>query len=148
MKILRINPQDTYPIRQEVLIPDRDIKKAKFPLDEDEDISFHLGAFVDGTLVSVASFFYEKNPAFPEHLHQYQLRGMATLPAYQRRGLSRELLKMAFPIIKQNFCTLIWCNARLAAVPFYEKVGLKIKDPMPFEIPGIGPHLLMYKTLD
>lgn len=147
MKILRINPQDTYSIRQEVLIPDRDIKKAKFPMDEDEDISFHLGAFIDGSLVSVASFFYEKNDAFPDHLHQYQLRGMATLPAYQRQGLSRELLKMAFPIIKQNLCTLIWCNARVSAVPFYEKVGLTVKNSNPFEIPEIGPHLLMYKIL-
>lgn len=146
MKILRINPQDTYAIRTQVLVPDHDLKKAKFEGDDDEDISFHLGAFEDGKLVSVASFFYERNPLFPD-LHQYQLRGMATMPEFQNRGLSRELLTMAFPIIKQNFCSLLWCNARLNAVGFYEKVGFKKHTGDVFEIPEIGPHVLMYKQI-
>ena len=146
MKVLRINAADTYPIRQQVLIPDHDPKKAKFESDDDEDISFHLGAFQDLQLVSVASFYYDRNSTFPEQ-HQYQLRGMATLPEFQRLGLSSELLNMAFPIIKQNFCTLLWCNARVTAIGFYQKVGFKIQDEIPFEIEGIGPHVLMYKNI-
>ncbi|AUN97951.1 GNAT family N-acetyltransferase [Bacteriovorax stolpii] len=146
MKVLRLSAQDTYPIRQQVLIPDHDIKKAKFENDEDEDISFHLGAFKDSKLVSVASFYYERNPIFQDQ-HQYQLRGMATLPEFQGQGLSSELLTMAFPIIKQNFCTLLWCNARTTAVGFYEKVGFKKLNEEVFEIEGIGPHVLMYKNI-
>ncbi len=124
MKVLRISAQDTYPIRQQVLVPSHELKKAKFENDDDEDVSFHLGAFKDTKLVSVASFFYERNPLFPD-LHQYQLRGMATLPGNQGQGLSSELLTSAFPIIKQNFCTLLWCNARTSAVGYYEKVGFQ-----------------------
>ena len=146
MKVLRLSAQDTYPIRQQVLIPDHDIKKAKFENDDDEDISFHLGAFKDSKLVSVASFYYERNPTFQDQ-HQYQLRGMATLPGFQGQGLSSELLTMAFPIIKQNFCTLLWCNARTTAVGFYEKVGFKKLNDEIFEIEGIGPHVLMYKSI-
>lgn len=146
MKVLRISAQDTYPIRQQVLVPSRELKKAKFENDDDEDISFHLGAFKDSKLVSVASFFYERNPLFPD-LHQYQLRGMATLPENQGQGLSSELLTTAFPIIKQNFCTLLWCNARLSAVGFYEKVGFKKYNDEVFEIEEIGPHVLMYKNI-
>ena len=146
MKILRINHQDTYSIRTQLLTPDHDIKKVKFEGDDDEDISFHLGAFIDGKLVSVASFFYERNPLFPDQ-HQYQLRGMATLPEFQNRGLSRELLTMAFPIIKQNFCSLLWCNARLSAVGFYEKVGFQKLNDNVFDIPEIGKHLLMFKSI-
>lgn len=146
MKILRINHQDTYQIRTQVLVPDHDVKKAKFEGDDDEDISFHLGAFIEGKLVSVASFFYERNPLFPDQ-HQYQLRGMATLPEFQNQGLSKELLTMAFPIIKQNFCSLLWCNARLSAVGFYEKIGFQKLNDNIFEIPEIGKHVLMFKAI-
>lgn len=146
MKVLRINAVDTYQIRQKVLIPDHDIKKVKFDNDDDEDISFHLGAFKDSQLVSVASFFYDRNTTFKDE-HQYQLRGMATLPEFQGQGLSSELLNMAFPIIKQNFCTLLWCNARVTAIGYYQKVGFKIQDETVFEIEGIGPHVLMYKNI-
>jgi predicted GNAT family N-acyltransferase len=146
MKVLRISASDTYPIRQEVLIPDHDSKKVKFDFDDDEDVSFHLGAFKDSKLVSVASFYYERNTLFKDQ-HQYQLRGMATLPEYQGQGLSSELLNMAFPIIKQNFCTLLWCNARESAVGYYKKVGFLTHDDSIFEIEGIGPHILMYKSI-
>lgn len=146
MKILRVSHTDTYQIRTQMLVPDHDQKKAKFEGDDDEDMSFHLGAFVDGKLVSVASFFYERNSKFQD-LHQYQLRGMATLPEFQHQGLSRELLKMAFPIIKQNFCSLLWCNARTNAKGFYEKVGFTVFDSNTFEIEGIGEHILMSKQI-
>lgn len=146
MKVLRISASDTYPLRQKVLVPTHDLKKAKFDHDDDEDISFHLGAFKDGNLVSVASFYYERNPTFPDQ-HQYQLRGMATLPEYRNQGLSSELLNMAFPIIKQNFCTLLWCNARVSAVGYYEKVGFKKFNDHVFEIEDIGPHVLMSKPI-
>lgn len=146
MKVLRISASDTYPIRQQVLIPDHDSKKVKFENDDDEDLSFHLGAFKDSKLVSVASFYYERNSLFKDQ-HQYQLRGMATLPEFQAQGLSSELLNMAFPIIKQNFCTLLWCNARVSAVGYYKKVGFLSYDDSVFEIEGIGPHVLMYKSI-
>ena len=146
MKVLRISASDTYLLRQQVLVPDRDLKKVKFEFDDDEDISFHLGAFKDSKLVSVASFFYERNTLFKD-LHQYQLRGMATLPEYQGQGLSSELLTMAFPIIKQNFCTLLWCNAKTSAVGFYEKVSFQKYDGSIFTVPGIGPHTLMFKNI-
>ncbi len=147
MKILRISANDTYPIREQVLLPQgMPTNLIKFEGDDDEDVSFHLGAFKDSHLVSVASFFYERNSLFPD-MHQYQLRGMATLPEYQNQGLSRELLKMAFPIIKQNFCTLLWCNARVNAQGFYEKVGFNVLDGKIFEIEKIGPHILMFKNI-
>ncbi len=146
MKILRIAASDTYAIRHKVLGPHLTMDKIKFPNDDDEDLSFHLGAFQDGKLVSVASFYYEKSPEFSD-LHQYQLRGMATLPEFEKKGFSSELLKVAFPIIKQNFCSLVWCNARKSAVGFYEKVGFQKLNENEFEIPEIGPHMLMFKKL-
>ena len=120
MKVLRINASDTYEIRNQMLRPGLPIESCHFDGDDDEQ-TFHLGAFVENKLVSVASFFFEKNSTF-EDPYQYRLRGMATLPDYQKQGLSRELLKMAFPIVKQNMCSLLWCNAREVATGFYQKI--------------------------
>lgn len=145
LKVLRIGPDDTWPLRQKLLRPGRPLDEVKFEGDDDEQ-TFHLGAFIDNKLVSVASFYYQKHLEL-EGDHHYRLRGMATHPDHQCKGLSRELLNVAFPIIKQNFCSLVWCNAREEAIGFYEKAGFSVKRG-PFEIEGIGPHYLMYKSLD
>jgi len=60
----------------------------------------------------------------------YQLRGMATDLKWQKRGLGSRLLSW----IEKYFCEqmiamlkapniYLWCNARVSAVPFYEKQG-------------------------
>jgi len=113
---------------------------------DDDELTFHLGAFVDKKLVSIASFYFEKNDTFPEQ-YQYRLRGMATLPEYQGQGLSSALLRTAFPVIKQNQCTLLWCNAREKAMGFYEKVGFRPTGEH-FSIPQIGKHILMSIKID
>jgi GNAT superfamily N-acetyltransferase len=87
-----------------------------------DDQTFHLGAFDKSKLVSVASFYFKKNSKIEGDYH-YQLTGMATLPEYQKKGHSRELLNAAFPIIKQNFCSVVWCKTHGEASGFYEKVG-------------------------
>lgn len=144
MKVLRINAADTFQIRQQMLRPGQSIDKCNFTGDED-DQTFHLGAFKDGKLISVASFYFETHPDLEEQ-YQFRLRGMATLPDHQHQGLSSQLLKTAFPIIKQNFCPLVWCNARKNAIGFYQKVGFEAASDE-FDIPGIGPHVLMYKSI-
>ena len=100
MKVLRINASDTYQIRNQILRPGQPVEACHFPEDEN-DQSFHLGAFLDSKLVSVASFYFERKDTLQEEF-QYRLRGMATLEEHQGKGLSSALLKTAFPIIKQN----------------------------------------------
>lgn len=141
MKVLRVSGRDTYPLRHKMLRPSGTLQDCIFPGDQDE-LTFHLGAFVENKLASVASFYFENHPLFKEHPHQYRLRGMATLPDHQGLGLSSALLKTAFPLIKQNQCHFLWCNARATAVGFYQKVGFVPYGDI-FEIPLIGPHQLM-----
>ncbi|MDD0852285.1 GNAT family N-acetyltransferase [Halobacteriovorax sp. GB3] len=144
MKVLRISASDTHNIRKQVLAPHLPLEKCVFEGDEEEQ-TFHLGAFVDGKLVSIASFFYHKNDTFEEE-NQFQLRGMATLEEHRGKGLSSELLKVAFPVIKQNFCNLVWCDARTSAQGFYQQVGFE-KTGEVFNVEDIGEHILMYKNL-
>lgn len=145
MEVLRIKANDTYAIRHKMLRPNGTVEDCMFQGDHDE-LTFHLGAFVDKKLVSVASFYFERHPSFHEP-YQYRLRGMATLPEYQGQGHSSALLRTAFPVIKQNQCALLWCNARDKATGFYLKVGFQPKGEL-FSIQNIGKHLLMSINID
>jgi len=127
-----------------MLRPGKNQDTCLFPGDDDEN-TFHLGAFYKTRLVSVASFYFNKNNSFP-HQNQYQLRGMATLSEFQSKGFSKELLKFGFPLIKRNLCQVVWCNARKSAIGFYKKTGFEeVGDE--FTIPSIGAHKLMYLKL-
>lgn len=142
MIVKQIDAKDTYNIRQQVLRAGLPIETCYFDYDNDE-YTFHLGAYVNDHLASIASFYLIQNPAF-EDKYQFQLRGMATLPEYQGQGLSSALLKTAFPIIEKNHVNILWCNARIEAIGFYEKVGFKSLG-QEFEIEGVGAHKLMFK---
>lgn len=145
MEVLRIKAIDTYAIRHKMLRPNGTVEDCMFHGDHDE-LTFHLGAFVDKKLVSVASFYFERHPSFHEP-YQYRLRGMATLPEYQGQGHSSALLRTAFPVIKNNQCALLWCNAREKATGFYLKVGFESKGEI-FTIQNIGKHSLMSINID
>ncbi len=145
MEVLRIKSIDTYPIRHKMLRPNGTMEDCMFQGDNDE-MTFHLGAFVDKKLVSVASFYFENHPSFPD-AYQYRLRGMATLPEHQGQGLSSSLMRTAFPVIKQNQCTLLWCNAREKAMGFYIKVGFQSSGEL-FTIRNVGKHMLMSIVID
>ena len=144
MIVRQISYKDTLSIRHQMLRPGKKHETCFFPGDDDEN-TFHLGAFVNSKLVSVASFYFSQNDNLPQE-NQYQLRGMATLPEFQSKGFSRELLKFGFPLIQRNLCQIVWCNARSSAIGFYKKTGFEeIGDE--FEIPTVGPHRLMYLKL-
>ena len=71
---------------------------------------------------------------------------MATDINFSRQGYGMKIMKTAFKTLKNKNCDLIWCNARLLAVPFYQAVGMK-EFGNQFIISDIGPHYYMYKKL-
>ena len=144
MQVLRINAIDTINIRKDMLRQDFSPEACHYPGDDD-DMTFHLGGFIDSKLVSIASFYFQAHPEIEEE-NQYQLRGMATLKGFQGQGLSSMLLKTAFPIIKQNMVHILWCNARKTAEGFYQKVGFE-KLGGEFEVEKIGTHIVMFKKI-
>lgn len=144
MIVREIESSDTLSIRNQILRPGRPVTDCVFPGDE-EDQNFHLGAFVDGKLVSIASFYLENHEKFDAKV-QYRLRGMATLEDYRHKGYSASLIQTGLPIIKSNQGSLIWCNARTSAIGFYEKIGFE-KVSKEFHIQDVGPHVLMKMEL-
>lgn len=139
-----INPEDTYPIRHQILRPNQPIEACKYEADHQEN-TFHLGAFLDGKLISIASFYEEKSPNFDAKL-QYRLRGMATLEAYRKRKAGSMLISAAEAILKERNVSLWWCNARTSVSDYYKKLGLREHGDM-FVIEPLGPHKLMVKEL-
>ncbi|MBM7691069.1 putative GNAT family N-acyltransferase [Peribacillus deserti] len=144
MEVLRIEAKDTYIIRHNVLRPNQTIDDCKF-LNDEENNTFHLGGFIQGELISIASFYKEKNSGFDDE-HQYRLRGMATLPHYRSRKAGSILIKEAELLLQSRKASVWWCNARTSASGYYQKLGLRVHGAI-FEIDGIGPHVMMYKNL-
>jgi GNAT superfamily N-acetyltransferase len=111
---------------------------------DDETTTRHYGAFVRGKAVGCASLMlsqWEGEPA-------WQVRGMATDARFRSRGLGAALLRMAEAEVSADASLprLLWCNARVPAVPVYEKLGWAVRCE-PFDIPTAGPHVKMTKRL-
>jgi GNAT superfamily N-acetyltransferase len=112
-------------------------------LDTDNVIdAFHLGVRFESELISVGSFF----PQTHHHFYQdnvYRLRAMATLPNFHGRGSGRALIEFALQLLRERNANLLWCDARLSAVGFYQRLGFSVDDEI-YEVPLIGPHKLMW----
>ena len=142
--VKEIKPKDCYFIRHQVLWQHKLFDDCGIDID-DQAGAFHLGAYKGDELICVASFFKQNQAKFSEQ-HQYRLRAMATLSSAQNTGAARALLNTAFKILKDKDQNLLWCDARIIATGFYEKLGFK-KLGDTYSIPIIGLHYLMYKTL-
>jgi GNAT superfamily N-acetyltransferase len=128
-------------IRNEVLREGKlNPEQCRFPSDANEG-AFHLGNFGENQLLSIASFH-------PQSLENYsgtgfQLRGMATIPGFQGKGLGNQLVNFAIVYLRGQQANYLWCNARKKALNFYAGIGFEIISDE-FDVPGIGPHHVMY----
>lgn len=135
-----ISAEETYPVRQPVLRAGRPIKDCIFEGDTLES-TFHLGLFFKNNLIGVASYMKNNHTNFSEE-NQYQLRGMAILKDYQRKGLGFLLIQAGERKLVELKVDRLWFNAREIAVKFYKNHGYNITAE-PFIIEGVGLHFLM-----
>lgn len=106
---------------------------------------FHLGGWIDNRQVGTATFQPDHNPDFPEE-PAYRLRGMAVLPDARGFGVGALMLLTGMDRVRQLGVPLLWCDARIGAVPFYTRYGW-VQYGECFEIPSAGTHYRMRKTL-
>lgn len=116
----------------------------KYTTDYEED-AFHLGAFYEGRLISIASFCIESHPELHAE-RQYRLRAMATLQEYRKLGAGRAVVSFAESIIKERDFDLLWCKGRTSVQEYYERLGFRAYGEV-FDYPPIGPHIIMYKNI-
>jgi GNAT superfamily N-acetyltransferase len=124
-----------YDLRARVLRPGRPREESRFAGDDDP-ATVHLGAFLDGRCVGIATLVQE---------HGLRLRGMAVEPKLQGRGIGAALVRHVQQIAAQAGQDL-WCNARTSAAGFYRKLGWVVEGDV-FDIPAIGPHYVMRWTV-
>jgi ribosomal protein S18 acetylase RimI-like enzyme len=135
--VKRISANDTLPLRSAVLRNNLPAEQCVFNTDAQ---GFHLGAFADNKLVSIATFFAEDYPELGSG--GYRLRGMATDPDFSGKGYGSALIQFAINELQNQGISYLWCNARKGALGFYEKLNFKIISDE-FIVPGIGPHFNM-----
>lgn len=142
--VKEITPEDAYEVRREVLSAYQTIKEFEYDYDYSPH-SFHLGAYLDDKLVSVASFFRQKSSFFEEE-SQYRLRAMATLKEYRNMQAGTAIMKKAEKMLKQRYTRLVWCYVSEPVSDYYTQFGFREYDQV-FVVESIGPHKVMYKIL-
>jgi GNAT superfamily N-acetyltransferase len=147
--IKRVSVDRIIDLRHRILRVGLPIETARFEGDEDPD-THHLAAFLSPEVeipVGCASFMlnlYNKIPA-------WQLRGMATEKDYRGQGIGRQILESAKEeLVGSEYqyarVEMMWCNARLPAIKFYENNGWKRVSGV-FDILTAGPHIKMTKDI-
>ncbi len=139
MAPLLLTPEETWPLRREVLRNGDPDASLEWPGDR-EPGSFHLGWEREGLVLAISTWHREDLP------HQvgmgYRLRGMAVSPVEQGGGLGGKVLREGIERARGRGADYLWCNARVRAVSLYVRAGFAVISPE-FEIPGVGPHFLM-----
>ena len=143
--IQKISASETRPIRHIVLRPHQPIEACQYPLDDAPETA-HFGAYHENKLAGVASIFKEQHINFAER-ESWRIRGMATLTQVRGYGYGAKLLQACIAYARQNGGKLVWCNARTNVATFYGKEGMEISGDE-FDLPGLGPHLLMVLRLN
>jgi hypothetical protein len=67
-------------------------------------------------------------------------------PTFVALALARRSSLHAKSAARTAGCSLLWCNARTGALSFYEQFGWSISSDE-FDIPTVGPHRRMLRTL-
>jgi len=144
---------DTFALRKAVLRPWLTLEDSRASW-QGFDEQFHVGALQDGRVVSTAGFLID---AHPDHAAafgalQWRLRGMASEPALQGRGLGGQVLDFGIAEIARRLAAAgedsaaLWCNGRSGAQGFYERHGFTPIGDV-FETPGTGPHYVFWRRV-
>ncbi|MCB0401013.1 MAG: GNAT family N-acetyltransferase [Flavobacteriales bacterium] len=141
-----ISPEETYPLRLEVLWPHLDrLDQCGIDVDETEG-TFHVGALKDGKVVAIGTFLIQRNEQF-DAKKQYRLRAMASSPDVRGGNYGKRVIDFALDKLKNEGIDLLWCDARKIALGFYEKMGFEVTGDF-YEVRNIGPHKLMYYRIN
>lgn len=140
----RVGVEVVRALRSEILRPGQAPEELVYHGDDAPD-TLHAAVFERGEAIAAASVMRDSFPPRPGAC-DWRVRGMATLRHARRRGAGSALLDMCIEHVRDAGGALLWCNARVPARGFYERAGLAALGEV-FEIPRIGPHVLMWLAL-
>ena len=148
MHVRLITAEETIPLRQALLRPDRPRIESIYDGDHDPK-SFHVGAFKSdassAAIIGIATMLPTDDPRC-QAAPAYRLRGMAVTKEHQRTGVGSATLHYAEIEAARRDAVVVWCNARTVAIPFYLQHGYESVGDQ-FELPNVGPHFFCRKSL-
>jgi N-acetylglutamate synthase-like GNAT family acetyltransferase len=143
MRVERVLGEAVVPLRHRVLRAGMAVEAARFDGD-DEPTTRHFAAFDEaGAIVGCITMMRRDLAGVPA----WQVRGMAVEPRLQSQGVGGRLLRHAEACADAAGVSRMWCNARSAAVAFYERQGWQVVSDE-FEIPTAGPHRRMVRPVE
>ena len=145
MTLKELPTADIRKLRHEVLWPHKSSFKDCVIEPDMIETTFHMGAIENDIVVGTSTFLVDINNKFDTQ-SQYRLRAMATSPKVRGQKVGRQIIEASIEKLKKMNIEFLWCDARLAATGFYERLGFKMKGEI-YNVPNIGPHKLMYIEL-
>ncbi|MBK5267589.1 MAG: GNAT family N-acetyltransferase [Acidimicrobiia bacterium] len=137
-----IPPFDALDLRRRILRPEAVSDDAVRYPEERFETTATYGIEVDGVLVSVGTIMRSPYPGSGDE-PAWRIRGMATEPPFRSRGFGGQILEALLCHARDGGGGRVWCNARVDAVPFYERFGFATRGDV-FLTAGDRPHVLMY----
>jgi GNAT superfamily N-acetyltransferase len=132
-------------LRRSVLRPNLSPRDA-LPGD-DLDAAVHLGATVDGRVVSACFVFPEACPWLPEVAPAWHLRQMATYPDMRGQGLAGRVVDAAIEYARAAGAAVLWLYGRELAVPMYARHGFFETGDLFTDEQHTVPHMKMHALL-
>ncbi len=105
---------------------------------ENEEKQYHFGIFEENKLLACLI-------AKPVDDKVVQLRQMAVLPEYQRKGIGKVLMEFTESELRNRDYNQIWLNARMEVERFYQNLGYETVGNEFMEV--TIPHVKMEKAL-
>jgi GNAT superfamily N-acetyltransferase len=152
-----VEPERTYGLRHQVLRPHQQVSEMGW-MDSDDPKALVVAATTgDGQVVATGAVRPERSPAALGTLLEptvvgdqppaWRLRAMATRPDLTGTGLGAAVLGELVGHVAALGGGLLWCTARIRAVPFYERAGLRTAGTV-WDAEGIGPHIHMWRVVE
>ena len=152
MTVRLVAPETVFPLRTQILRP---AWRGRLAINPEDATATHVAAFEGEAVIGVATIYPEAPPEavqgeIPAAAYRdrasVRLRGMATSEAARGSGAGRAVLLRAFDAARAAGHTHLWCNARVGALGFYDRMGLAAVGAE-FDIPEIGGHYVMWISL-
>ena len=136
---IEITAADTHALRRRVLRDNQIAARLEWDGDHDPR-TFHLGIRDrSGTVVAISTWLGQPPVT--------QIRGMATDPELAGGGLGSGLLAAGIERCRSRGDTVVWANARVTAISFYERAGFTVVGAV-FETADTGlPHQMVRRSL-
>ena len=133
--IEQVEAAATYALRTQ------ELREGRSPEIEEDDAPYtlHLAARIDGGEIVGVVRFHPRDCPWRDTEGSWQLRGMATDPRVRGLGAGRALVAEGLARLSRRGATLVWCDARKAAVGFYERIGFSIVTDE-YELTPVGLH--------